>query len=420
MRSNSRSHRVTVHIACLVSALWLPKAALTAQRTIELPGEDRWLDADFEEVFRVGSLMGEEWEQFGDVRSVAFDAAGRLHIFDRQGSAAGRIVVVDTEGALVHSVGRKGEGPGEFQGADEMAVFPDGRVVVAELGRRAFHIFDPSGDPVKTVKMGGDPGSAILEPIAAQPGADALITVSTGGLGAFTAQWTHESGRPAPATSRPVERVLLTGTQAVKDTVAVGWLPPVDSVSLGRMPNGYEFKRPRLRTFAPRLYWGVMPDGRVAFSDSTTYAVKIAEAGVGIVRILTRAIPPEPVTDRVIRTERRRRLSELEEEAEPGEDLREERERIDNLKFFTEIPVIRGLAVTWDRGVWVMRRGEEPVSDGPIDLLAADGRYLGSYRPGATEIPDAFGPDGLVAFIEADELDVETVVVKRLVANPEN
>ncbi len=404
-----------VPIGCLLATGWLTTAALNAQQTIELPGEDRWLDADFEEVFRVGTLTGEEWEQFGNVRTVAFDAAGRLHIFDRQGWAAGRIVVVDTEGALVHSVGRKGEGPGEFQGADEMAVFPDGRVVVAELGRRSFHIFDARGDPVGTVKMGDDPGSAMLEPIAAQPGADALITVSTGGLGAFTAQWSHESGRPAPATSRSVERILLAGSEAVKDTVAVGWLPPVDSVFLGRMPNGFEFKRPRLRTFAPRLHWGVLPDGRVAFSDSTTYTVKIAEVGAGIVRIVTRPVRPEPVTAGVIRGEKRRRLAELEEGAEPGEDLKEDRERIEELKFFTEIPVIRRLAVTLDGDIWVMRRGEEPISDGPIDVIAADGRYLGSFRAGATEIPAAFGPGGLVAFIETDELDVETVVVKRLV-----
>ena len=29
-------------------------------------------------------------------------------------------------------------------------------------------------------------------------------------------------------------------------------------------------------------------------------------------------------------------------------------------------------------------------------------------------MPDAFGPDGLVAFIERNELDVQTVVVRRL------
>jgi len=67
----------------------------SAQATIALPAEDRWLDADFEELFRIGSLMGEEWEQFGDVQKVMFDGAGRLHVFDDQ---AERIFVVDADG----------------------------------------------------------------------------------------------------------------------------------------------------------------------------------------------------------------------------------------------------------------------------------------------------------------------------------
>jgi hypothetical protein len=33
-----------------------------------------------------------------------------------------------------------------------------------------------------------------------------------------------------------------------------------------------------------------------------------------------------------------------------------------------------------------------------------------------TEIPSAFGPDGLAAYVELDELDVPTVVVRRLPA----
>ena len=79
------------------------------------------------------------------------------------------------------------------------------------------------------------------------------------------------------------------------------------------------------------------------------------------------------------------------------------------------VPVIRGLATTWDGHIWLVRRGEDPLSDGPIDVLTSDGRYLGSYPAGATVIPDAFGPGGLVAFVEKDEMDVETVVVKRVV-----
>lgn len=94
-------------------------------------------------------------------------------------------------------------------------------------------------------------------------------------------------------------------------------------------------------------------------------------------------------------------------------------ERLDNLEFFPEVPVIRGLATTWDGHIWVLRRGEEPLGDGPVDVLTAAGGYLGSLRADATVIPDAFGPDGLVAIVERNELGVQTVTVRRVVAaNP--
>ena len=63
-----------------------------------------------------------------------------------------------------------------------------------------------------------------------------------------------------------------------------------------------------------------------------------------------------------------------------------------------------------------MRRSGELLEDGPIDVLTADGEYVGTYRTGATKMPDAFGPNGLAAFIEVDEFDVASVVVRRLPA----
>ncbi|MDE2793952.1 MAG: hypothetical protein OXL34_03950 [Gemmatimonadota bacterium] len=47
-----------------------------------------------------------------------------------------------------------------------------------------------------------------------------------------------------------------------------------------------------------------------------------------------------------------------------------------------------------------------------------DGRYHGSYRAGTTGIPDAFGPDGLGAYVESNELGVQTVVVRKVVWAP--
>ena len=43
---------------------------LSAQEIIQLPAEDEWLAADFEEVYRVGSVAGEDWEQFAKIVSL--------------------------------------------------------------------------------------------------------------------------------------------------------------------------------------------------------------------------------------------------------------------------------------------------------------------------------------------------------------
>ena len=84
-------------------------------------------------------------------------------------------------------------------------------------------------------------------------------------------------------------------------------------------------------------------------------------------------------------------------------------------RFYPEIPVIQALSATWEGRIWVMRRGDDDLlEDGPIDVLTADGEYVGTYRTGATKMPDAFGPNGLAAYIEFDEFEVASVVVRRL------
>ena len=94
----------------------LGSPALLAQEVIELPAEDRILEPEFEEVYRVGSLDGDEWEQFSRVNAVGFGQSGNLYVMDDQG---GRIVIVSQEGEFVRDFGRIGDGPGgvcrEFQ-----------------------------------------------------------------------------------------------------------------------------------------------------------------------------------------------------------------------------------------------------------------------------------------------------------------
>ena len=102
-------------------AVWsffsLSSPALLAQEVIELPAEDRILEAEFEEVYRVGSVDGDEWEQFSRVFAVGFGQSGDLYVMDDQG---GRIVVVSREGEFVREFGRIGDGPGEFDGTPSL------------------------------------------------------------------------------------------------------------------------------------------------------------------------------------------------------------------------------------------------------------------------------------------------------------
>lgn len=88
---------------------------------------------------------------------------------------------------------------------------------------------------------------------------------------------------------------------------------------------------------------------------------------------------------------------------------------LDALPFADEVPVVLDLRTTWEGRIWVRRRAENLIGDGPIDVLTTDGRYLGSYSSD-TAMPAAFGPAGLLAFVERDELGVNMVVVKRVAA----
>lgn len=90
--------------------------------------------------------------------------------------------------------------------------------------------------------------------------------------------------------------------------------------------------------------------------------------------------------------------------------------QIENMVFPEEVPVISRLAVDWSDRIWVQRSAlmGEP---GPTDILTADGQYFGTIPSDGLRIPAAFGPDGLLAYIDRDELDIQRIRVVRLVGD---
>ncbi|MDE2762834.1 MAG: hypothetical protein OXQ94_09610 [Gemmatimonadota bacterium] len=406
-------------------ALLLAAPALYAQEVLEVTGRDSHIEADFEEIHRVGAITGESWEMFASVKKVGFDAAGNLYVFDRIGggnSGDARIVVFDAAGGFVREFGSAGEGPGEFRDPDNIAIMRDGTAVVEDNGHDAYQIFDPAGTFMRMVRM-AETGSkvVVVTDVFPDPRGGALYKPRDGG----------GAGDGAAPGSRPVTRIGLAGEAVDTDTVAVGWQPSRGGEAIEGEINflgGKVSLNDLLGNFAvpsefePGLLLGVLPDGGLVYSDSSAYALKITPPDTPeVIRIISRPFRPEPVTESIRkeygekRAGRRRATGTASGTTAEGASVPIGLSfRMPEPTFFPEIPVLRGLSTTWEGRIWVQRRGEEPESDGPIDVLTVAGDYLGTLRSDAAKMPDAFGPNGMAAFIELDEFDVASVVVRRL------
>ena len=88
----------------------------------------------------IGELEGPEEYLFGSVWSIAVDDDRSVYVFDGQ---AQHVRVFDSAGAYVETLGRPGEGPGEFSRAEAIALLPDGRLAVRAPGNMRIEVFGP-------------------------------------------------------------------------------------------------------------------------------------------------------------------------------------------------------------------------------------------------------------------------------------
>ena len=375
-----------------------------------------------EDVYTVGQYAGEDWENFTRVDKVAFDASGNLHIFDPE---AMRIVVVDRDGDLLREIGGYGEGPGELSHPFGFEILRDGRIVIYDFPA-TWELYDPQGAFVEEITFDifeGAPGSLLM----ARP--DGRI-VTRGGVRMLRPD--QESEEEVDPHLRDIELFTVGGSG--KEVLYRAWnlepteldeeLTAVNENEQGR--TGMTVNMIRMRAFEPGLHLGMLSDGRLAVVDSIGYRVKLIGLDGSVVGTVERPIAPEPVTEAIRAAERERRRESFEEltvihrggfgVAEGlGEQMRANQlAQVDNMVFTEVIPVIAGMAVDAGDLIWVERTGPGGDGSGPIDILTADGAYIGTLPTDGPRMPDAFGPDGLMAYIETDELDVPVVRVIRM------
>ena len=416
------------------------------------PSEDRPLAPDFEEVYRIGGIEAEGWDAFSEIADLDFDARGHLYIRDEAGSTT-RIVAVDGAGALEVEFGRMGEGPGELRQVGHMVARPDGGAVIVDDGHNAYLLFAADGSFERAIRFGDADASGNASAARVRHGREGGVLFLTRGSTA-----TMSDGEASvDAGDRTIYRVSLDdGEEAAAVPFAEGWEPrPERRVTMETEDptDMFGMLRDALVYYSPALVFDVVPGGGVAYSDSSAYAIKVraANAPPGVVG---RSLHPEPVTEQLRERTRAQAVANVESSVEEqftasgaGDDVPEElreqmaammesmmedmlagvRDMAENASFMSEVPLVRDLRTTWEGAIWVERWGSDPLAqiddeiregveygDGWIDVLSPGGEYVGTFSLEEMPMPGAFGPGGLVAFVETDEFEVPTIIVKRL------
>lgn len=360
----------------------------------------------------IGQVEGAEEYLLGDVQALAVDDAGHIYAFDSQVPA---LRVYDADGTFLRTIGRQGEGPGEYRQPDGGAIvlLPDGRILLRDPGNARINVYSPAGETMGEWPIRG--GSFTSVPMFSD--ADGNV---------YTYIWNLGGDRSA----RGLLRISPEG--APLDTLPVpasDYQPPTVSASVEGASQTWSVP------FSPIRVWTWSPEGYYLGGVTTRYAFDLFRPGGPVLRI-ERVVEPVAVAAGEKAAEEYR-VHQAMRRLKP--DWRWNGPPIPDTK-----PPFQRLQVARDGRIWVMLRtpgreapdatqaeptgtgigpratggpGESPpppswIEPVAFDVFESDGRYLGQVH----------APDGLQTYpypvletdrvwaIVRDDMGVQTIV----------
>jgi hypothetical protein len=101
-------------------------------------------EVQLEELWRIGGYSDLEEEFFGVINRVETDEEGNVYLLDSQLS---EIKVFSPDGEYLNTLGREGEGPGEFRNPSDMFFVPGGDLGVMQMAPGKIELLTRQGEP---------------------------------------------------------------------------------------------------------------------------------------------------------------------------------------------------------------------------------------------------------------------------------
>ena len=219
-----------------------------------------------QEMIELWRRGGEDDEEifFGTIAEFLHDDEGNIFLLDGQLS---EIQVFSPDGEFLRTIGRQGEGPGEFQNGADMFWGPQGQIGVVQAWPGKIVMITPDGNPGMTFALPYRDGGGFQ---SVTKGAGNKQTVVLAGTA-----WTRENGQQLQFT-------YLKAYDAAGNELAT-----YQETSRETNFGDYEFIEEEYVDFQRR--WAVAPDGRVAAVLSyEDYRIHVWNADGTVNRIIER------------------------------------------------------------------------------------------------------------------------------------
>jgi hypothetical protein len=299
----------------------------------------------------------------------AIDAAGNIYVLDYKLHC---MKIFGPSGDYIKTIGREGEGPGEFRGASRIAIDASGRIYTHDYLNKRFQIFSPDGeyldsrlsqDGVKDIVMG--PGGRIYL------GLQEFDFMDSSGV-----NWLR----------------LLRVSEDFSESVTVD----STSVKLWKMVQVGDAMTMATVPYPPDLIWAVSADGKIIIGRSDKYFIRILSPDLEQMGEIKRDVEAPPVTEE----DKEAYYRSFERDGQTGLEPAMK----NAMKFPRHKPYFDDIVVDWDGNILV--RWSEPVDDAPgYDVFDPTGGFIGRVSIDGLANGAVF-KDGFIysRFREEDEL----------------